>query len=413
MNKAILAGINLNKNEQEFNIVLEETKQLCNACNIEVINVCTQKSKSLNSKIAFGKGKLEELKELVYKHNVDCVVFYNNLNVAVLSRIQNEIGVQVIDRTNLILDIFSIRAKTKEAKLQTQMARLQYDLPKIYLQEFDADRERGGSDQSRGAGETKLELARRNVEKEISNIKRQLDLLRISNKERSKRRNQTFIKSVSLVGYTNAGKSSLMNLILKYNNRSEDKFVEEKDMLFSTLDTSIRNISYNNKSFLLFDTVGFVSDLPHELIEAFKSTLDAVNDADLLIHVIDASDPYYDEQRDITYETLKTIKADNIPVIEVYNKADLLEYRDEHLRYISCVSEEGILELLELIINTLYPKDYSFKIKLPYKDQYLLDKYNNHLQITSIENKEDGSIISIVGDKIVYDAFFNYKEGLL
>ena len=132
-------------------------------------------------------------------------------------------------------------------------------------------------------------------------------------------------------------------------------------MLFSTLDTSIRNVSYNNKSFLLFDTVGFVSDLPHELIEAFKSTLDAVNDADLLIHVIDASDPYYDEQRDITYETLKTIKADNIPVIEVYNKADLLEYRDEHLRYISCVSEEGILELLELII-TLYPKDYSFKI---------------------------------------------------
>ena len=410
MSKAILAGINLNKKDDEFQIVIDETKELCIACDIEVVDVVIQKSRSLDPRTAFRKGKLEELSQLAIQLEVDTVVFYNNLSVAMLSRIQNETGIKVIDRTNLILDIFSMRAKTKEAKLQTQMARLKYDLPKLYLEEYDADRERGGGEHNRGSGETKIELARRNVEREISDIKKQLDSLRTSNQERSKRRNDSFIKSVSLVGYTNAGKSSLMNLILKYNNKSKDKYVFQKDMLFASLDTSIRNVSYKNQSFLLFDTVGFVSDLPHELIEAFKSTLDAVNDADLLIHVIDASDPYYNEQRHITYDTLKKIKADNIPVIEVYNKVDKVSIRDENLRYISCLSEEGVLDLLDSIIDTLYPKDYSLKIRLPYKDQYLLDKYNNHFKIISIENEEDASIISIVGDKLVYDTFYSYKE---
>ncbi|NLC96579.1 MAG: GTPase HflX [Erysipelotrichaceae bacterium] len=410
MQKAILAGININKDDQEFQIIMDETKELCLACDIEVIDFCTQKSRRLDPRTAFRKGKLEELKDLIIRHEVNLVVFYNNLSIAMLSRIQKECDVRVVDRTNLILDIFSMRAKTKEAKLQTQLARLKYDLPKLYLEEFDADRQRGGKDHNRGAGETKLEIYRRKIEKEISDINKQLDSLRLSNQERSRKRNESFIKSVSLVGYTNAGKSSLMNLILKYSNKKEDKFVFEKDMLFATLDTSIRNISYDGQSFLLFDTVGFVSDLPHELIEAFKSTLDAVNDADLLIHVIDASDPYFNEQKEITYNTLKVINANDIPVIEVYNKSDKLMEKDEHLRYISCVSEEGIEELLHLIIETLYPKDYALTIKLTYDKQYLLDKYKNHMKITSLENVDDGSIISIVGDKVMFDSLIEYRK---
>ena len=410
MRKAILAGINLNKSDEDFKVVLEETSELCIACEIEVIDYCIQKSRSLDPRTAFRKGKLEELAEMVIEKEVDCVVFYNNLSASMLSRIQEECNIAIIDRTNLILDIFSLRAKSKEAKLQTHMARLKYDLPKLYLMEVDSDRERGGREHNKGAGETKLELRKRDIESQISEIKKQLEALATSNEERSKRRSDTFIKSVALVGYTNAGKSSLMNLILKYNNKDEDKFVLQKDMLFATLDTSIRSVSYDGQGFLLFDTVGFVSDLPHELIEAFKSTLDAVKDADLLIHVIDSSDPHYNNQRQITYDTLKKIHADNIPYIEVYNKVDKIKERDSNLRYLSCVSEEGLNSLMQTIIDTLYPKEFSLKVLLPYNKQGMLDKYKNHLKISSFENNEEGSIIFLNGDKIMHDAFLPFKE---
>ncbi len=404
--KAIIAGVNLNKSEAEFNLLIEETINLCNACNIEVVDKCIQKSRTLDPNTAFRKGKLAELKERADFLNVDKVVFYNNLSISMLARISKVINAEIIDRTNLILDIFSMRAKTREAIIQTQMARLKYNLPKLYLLDFESDRERGGSDYNRGAGETKIELARRKIEGQISDLKKELASLKIQERERAKKRNASNLKSVALVGYTNAGKSSLMNYILKLNNK--DKYVFQKDMLFATLDTSVRKVAYNSKSFLLFDTVGFVSDLPHELVEAFNSTLKAASEADLLVHVIDCKDENYENQKDITYQTLKKINADHLPIIEVYNKVDKINEREFNLKYISCKTGEGIDLLLKEIVNVLYPDKYELNLIIPYEKIYLLDKYKNHYEIISFENNETGSHIILKGDKLIKEVFESY-----
>ncbi len=409
MNKrAIIAGINENKKDDEFNLLIEETINLCEACNIEVVERCIQKSRKIDPNSAFRKGKLLELKEMVESLNVDCVVFYNNLSISMLARISKICEVEIIDRTNLILDIFSIRAKTREAIIQTQMARLKYDLPKLYLMDMDSERQRGGSDHNRGSGETKIEIARRKIEGQISDLKRELNDLKTQNSERAKKRNNSNLKSVALVGYTNAGKSSLMNYILKLNNK--DKFVLQKDMLFATLDTSVRNVSYNNEQFLLFDTVGFVSDLPHELVEAFQSTLNAASEADVLIHVIDSSDTNYENQKSITYSTLKKIGVKDIPIIEVYNKVDKIVTKEHGLRYISCLNGEGINELLVEVINTLYPKKFNEKIVLPYDQMYILDKFKNHYQILDLENKEDGCHIELNCDSTLKNIISKYEK---
>lgn len=274
-----------------------------------------------------GSGKIDELKNLVEENNADIVIFNNELSASQVKNIEEEINCNVIDRTALILDIFANRAKTRESKLQVEVAKLQYELPRLVGSNEDLGRQSGGvGTKNRGAGETKLELDRRRIEDKIANLNKELEVLKNQREVQKSKRKKSNIPNVALVGYTNAGKSSVMNALVEKFINDEDKKVFEKNMLFATLETYVRNIKLdNNKSFLLSDTVGFVGDLPHSLVKAFRSTLEEVCDADLLLHVIDISNPNYENHINVTNETLNQIGADNIPVIYVYNKVDLME----------------------------------------------------------------------------------------
>ena len=266
MNKAILVGID-DDSIRDFDKALVECERLLEADNLELKAVITQKSRKMDPNTALRSGKLEELKEMA-KDDVDVIVFLNNLNEGILNKLRAQIDCPIIDRTALILDIFSSRARSKEAMIQIEMARLKYNMSNRILDSGDNGHSRGGAFMNRGAGESKSDIIIRNTQKRIAELNKELKKMDKAKHEKDNHRNKSMLKKVALVGYTNAGKSSFMNALLKLN--SKPKEVLSKDMLFATLDASVRNISYKNYEFLLFDTVGFVSDLPHELIEAFK-----------------------------------------------------------------------------------------------------------------------------------------------
>lgn len=404
--KAVLVAIKLSDNKY-FKETLDECLSLCDAANIEIINTVTQSSNSLDPNTALRKGKLDELKVLLEELDCDQVVFYNNLKTKVVSNIKDYLEADVMDRTSLILNIFSSRAKSKEAQIQTEIARLKYDMPQLLKDNMDSDKQRGGTVNNRGAGETRSVIIRRQMESRIQDLKEELKKLESRKDIEYQKRNKSDIKKVALVGYTNAGKSSLMNNLLRRNERS-DKSVYEKDQLFATLDTSVRNIKYKKHEFLLFDTVGFVSDLPHDLIEAFKSTLKAANNADLLIHVIDGSNPNNKYHEITTLDTLKQIEADKIPMINVYNKCDLI-YSSNNLNglLISCKESIGIEELLDKIDLMLYPKEETKEVLIPYNKLSVLSDYKNSIETKLIENTETGSLYQITGTSETIEKIIN------
>ena len=283
--KGIIVGININ-NKNNFDESMEELKNLCLACQIETVGQIKQNSKKVNSTFYMGSGKIDELKKLVEENNADIVIFNNELSASQVKNIEEEINCNVIDRTALILDIFANRAKTRESKLQVEVAKLQYELPRLVGSNEDLGRQSGGvGTKNRGAGETKLELDRRRIEDKIANLNKELEVLKNQREVQKSKRKKSNIPNVALVGYTNAGKSSVMNALVEKFINDEDKKVFEKNMLFATLETYVRNIKLdNNKSFLLSDTVGFVGDLPHSLVKAFRSTLEEVCAAHQFLH---------------------------------------------------------------------------------------------------------------------------------
>ena len=252
---------------------------------------------------------------------------HNELSPSQLKNIESKLNIPILDRTSLILEIFAIRAKTKEAKLQVEVARLKYMLPRLVGLHTSLGRQGGGSSVSnKGSGEKKIELDRRKIEDRINKLNNELAELSTIREIQHRKRKDSELPLVSLVGYTNAGKSTLLNTLIDLSSEDEDKKVFEEDMLFATLETSVRRIKLkDNKEFLLSDTVGFIRELPHGLIKAFRTTLDEVRNADLLLHVIDYSDDDFEENINITNATLKEIGASDIPVIYVYNKAELRE----------------------------------------------------------------------------------------
>ena len=258
--KGIIVGININ-NKNNFDESMEELKNLCLACQIETVGQIKQNSKKVNSTFYMGSGKIDELKKLVEENNADIVIFNNELSASQVKNIEEEINCNVIDRTALILDIFANRAKTRESKLQVEVAKLQYELPRLVGSNEDLGRQSGGvGTKNRGAGETKLELDRRRIEDKIANLNKELEVLKNQREVQKSKRKKSNIPNVALVGYTNAGKSSVMNALVEKFINDEDKKVFEKNMLFATLETYVRNIKLdNNKSFLLSDTVGFVA----------------------------------------------------------------------------------------------------------------------------------------------------------
>lgn len=398
MRKAILAAVRLD-DMLYFEETIEECKQLCTAGGIEIVAEIFQSANSMDPRTAFRKGKLDELKMLIEETGVDLVVFYNNLPLSITVTLESAIDADIMDRTNLILDIFESRASSKEAKLQTEMARLRYQLPAKLKEYVDEDRGRGGSVNNRGSGETRASVMKKNIGRRLSFLRRELENLRKTGDEKAVLRNRSSLKKVALVGYTNAGKSSLMNLLLRMNDR-DDKQVLAKDQLFATLDTSIRRVNVRDHDFLLFDTVGFVSDLPHDLVEAFNSTLSAAKDADLLIHVMDASNPYFELQKETTVQTLRQIGASHIEMLDVYNKCDLID-TDESKGglFISCKTKEGIDDLLDEIIHRLYPDEITYRVEIPYSRLGIISSYASSLIFQRIEDKDTGSMYLVSGNR--------------
>ncbi|MDO4500133.1 MAG: GTPase HflX [Erysipelotrichaceae bacterium] len=407
MRKAVLAAIKLDNNDDYFDELIEECKNLCLAANIEIINFISQSSRSIDPNYGFRKGKLEELKLLIEETDVDLLVFYNNLPINTVSNLEEHLGVDILDRTQLILDIFSNRARSKEAIIQTEVAKLKYQIPRALKEYTNEDKARGGGFKNKGQGETRANLIKRKMEKRIFDLNEELKDLEKRKSAQTNSRDKSAIKKVALVGYTNAGKSSLMNNLLRLNDK-EDKEVYEKDQLFATLDTSVRKIKYKNFEFLLFDTVGFVSDLPHELIEAFKSTLKVAKEADLLLHVLDANNPNIALLRQITNDTLREIEADNIEIIEVYNKIDLLDTRDNNLIQISTKTNEGINNLLDKIINKLYPSDETREVLIPYNKLNVLSQFKSIMNIEKLSDEEEGAKYKISGSEENISKFIKF-----
>jgi GTP-binding protein HflX len=409
MRKTVLAGVCLKDKNNEFESAMNECEALCEACGMQVTARITQKSDSADTRTAFRKGKLDELHETVHATDSDLVVFLNPLSVQSAQRIAELCECEVIDRTALILDIFSHRARSRQAKLQTEMARLQYDLPKALAMADDHERSRGGSVTNRGAGEMRSAVISKKYQARIQDLKKELEKIGKQRSQDERRRAKTMLSRVALVGYTNAGKSSLMNALMTQSG-AKGTHVDAEDLLFKTLDTSVRTIEKDRKKFLLYDTVGFVSNLPHMLVEAFRSTLDAARDADLLIEVIDGSDENAPEKTRITEKTLKEIGAGDIPVLRVYSKCDLMENRSEKEgQAVSCVTGEGLNALLDEIMKRLYPNETEMICCLPYDKMAMLETYKQMLQIEILSNEEDGMKIEIRGPRRYTQAFDEYR----
>ena len=289
--KALLVGVNLN-DEFYFFKSMNELEELANACDMECVGRVVQNLSNINSAFYVGTGKILEIQEKIRECKPDVVIFNNELSPSQLKNIESKLNIPILDRTSLILEIFAIRAKTKEAKLQVEVARLKYMLPRLVGLHTSLGRQGGGSSVSnKGSGEKKIELDRRKIEDRINRLNKELAELSTIREIQHRKRKDSEVPLVSLVGYTNAGKSTLLNTLIDLSSEDDTKKVFEEDMLFATLETSVRRIKLkDNKEFLLSDTVGFIRELPHGLIKAFRTTLDEVRNADLLLHVIDYSD---------------------------------------------------------------------------------------------------------------------------
>lgn len=364
--RALLLGVDLHDGE-DFERSMQELKSLAQACGMEAAGQIVQNLDKIHPALYMGKGKLQEIRGYLEEEDIGLLIFDRALTPSQMKNLQDFLGCPILDRTTLILEIFASRAQTREAKLQVESARLQYILPRLVGMRRALSRQGGGSGSlsNRGAGETKLELDRRRIEKRLSQLRRELDKIADERRTQRKQRQGSGIPRVALVGYTNAGKSTLMNRMLERYMRDDSKKVLEKDMLFVTLDTTVRRIRMGRgEEILLSDTVGFIRQLPAGLVKAFRSTLEEAAEADLLLHVLDYSDDSYRTQRKVTEETLKELGAGDIPVIYIYNKADLCMKADElpvirgSRIYLSAKSGAGIAELAEMIRKACEGKTY-------------------------------------------------------
>lgn len=411
--KAILVGVNLN-HQPDFDYSMEELRNLTDACDIEVGGEIVQNLQRINKSHYVGTGKIDEIRALVEMLDANVVIFNDELSPSQIRNLEADIDCKVIDRTILILDIFAERARTKEAQLQVEVAQLQYMLPRLVGLRASLGRQGGGSGlKNRGAGETKLELDRRKIEAKITALNKELEVLVAHRKTQRKQRKKNNVPVVSLVGYTNAGKSTIMNALVEKFNSLENKQVFEKDMLFATLETSVRNISLaDQKSFLLTDTVGFVSKLPHHLVKAFRSTLEEVAESDLLIHVVDYSNPNYEQLINITNETLKDIGIENIPTIYAYNKSDLKDMQIPTVRgediFLSAKQRIGMDELIGLIRKEIFTDYIKCEMLIPYDKGGIISYFNEYAHVINTSYEETGTKLILECKKSDYEKHQEY-----
>lgn len=408
--KAVIVGIQL-QNDTNFAYSMEELRNLAAACEIEVVAELSQKSSRVNPSHYIGTGKIQELALLMEQHEAPIVIFNDELSPSQIRNLESSLDRQVIDRTILILNIFASRAKTKEAQLQVEVAQLQYMLPRLSGLRESLGRQGGGAGlKNRGAGETKLELDRRRIEERISALQLELQTQVARRQIQRKQRHKNEVPVVCLVGYTNTGKSSLMNTLVETYHPGSGKGVLAKDMLFATLETSVRSIALpDHKTFLLTDTVGFVSQLPHHLVKAFRSTLEEVTEADLLIHVVDIADPQHEQHMAVTNETLKALGADGIPTLYAYNKADLREEPypqvEENSVTLSARENRGIAELVTLIRSRIFTDYVQCEILVPFDRGNIVSYFNEHADVQSVSYEEQGTRLKLECRAADYERF--------
>lgn len=386
--KGILVGVQYPQMTYDFDISMQELKQLAYACDIEVKAVVTQNLDTISPQYYIGKGKVMEIKELVEQD--DIVIFNEELTPLQIKNLTDQCQVEVTDRSDLILRIFASRAKTKEAKLEVGIARLQYLLPRLAGMKQNLYSQQGGMG-FRGSGEKQIELDRRRIRRQLTQAKRELAMIEKQHQTQRQLRKHHQEKVVCLVGYTNSGKSSLLNALTS-------KKVYEKDMLFATLQTSSRRVYMKKHHFIMSDTVGFIHQLPHSFVQSFHSTLEEVKDADLLIHVIDASSPYYHNQIETTLSVLKELDALDIPMIYVYNKMDLVHQPIVHEQGICIdvsVKEKKRLDDLENMIIDILFKDYELiSVYIPYEEGHIFSEIEYQYEILHIEYLEKEIYVS-------------------
>jgi len=398
--KAILIGVKIGK-QYHFNESMNELKDLALSCDYEIVGQVEQNLREIDKTFFIRSGKIEEIKSLTDDLEAELVIFNNELSPSQLKNLVKVLKCSVKDRTALILEIFARRARTREAKLQIEMARMQYMLPRLVgLYESLAQQTGGVGSKTRGSGEKELELDRRKLERKIYELNKELETINYERQIQRKKRSKSRLPTVALVGYTNSGKSTLMNALLEVSQKPESKKVMEKDILFATLDTSVRKITIPGyKDFLLSDTVGFISNLPHFLVKAFRSTLEEVKMADLLLHIIDVSASDYEEQMRVTGNTLQEIGASNIPVINVFNKIDLTsEYKAKMINnrvFISAGKKVGLNLLLERINQELLKKYIECHMFIPYNQGNLLSYLNDNAHIKSVRYENEGTLLNL------------------
>ncbi|OCS94448.1 GTPase HflX [Caryophanon latum] len=416
--RAVLVGVNL-RNAEHFDYSMEELADLAGAIEVEIAGVITQNLERVTASHYVGTGKIDEVKALYDETGANLVIFNDELSPSQIRNLERDLDCKVIDRTMLILDIFGRRAKTKEAQMQVELAQLQYMLPRLVGLHASLSRQggsAGGSFSNRGAGETKLELDRRKIEDQIAKLRRDLEDVKEQRETQRKQRKKNEIPVVSIVGYTNAGKSTIMNEMLRKIGQADDKQVFEKDMLFATLETSVRQIELeDNKRFLLTDTVGFVSKLPHHLVKAFRSTLEEARDADLLLHVVDVSNEEYRFMMQVTEETLKAIGVEGVPTIYVYNKSDKanLEYpviSGDNI-WMSAKETAGLDELIDMIRKEIFSNYVTCDMLIPYDRGDIVSYLNMHASIHSTSYEENGTLLNVEVTDADYNKYKQYVIG--
>lgn len=382
---------------------LKELSQLALTKGIETIGEIIQKKEKPDTRFFIGKGKVFEIKKLCEEHNTDIVIFDNDLTPAQQKNIEDVLRVRVIDRTRLILDIFAQRAKTQEAKLQIELAEKYYRLTRLSGKGETLAQQVGNIGVRGGAGEKKLEVERRVIRDRIAHLKKEIEKIKHQRGIQRTKRQEVPIPVVALAGYTNTGKSTLLNYLTKKSGR-ETGAVYADNKLFTTLDTTTRKIKLPGGKWVLFtDTVGFIKKLPHQLVAAFKSTLEEITRSDLIIHLIDITNPNSGESEKTVMSVLKEIGADKLPIINVYNKCDLLKSekhtrKNDYIR-ISAATGTGITELLLAADRKFSEKLEYKKISIPYTSISILDKIRMVGKIINYEPCKNHAKLKILIDK--------------
>lgn len=384
--KAILVAVTTINDQYDIEYSLDELANLADAANIQSVFRLYQKLDKPNPKTYVGKGKLDEIKIAICAYDANIVIFNDELTPSQLRNVSDELNVECIDRSYLILKIFESRATTREGKLEIKLAKNMYMLPRISFMREKESRSGGasGSLSSKGAGETQKELDKRHLMAEINHIKEELIQSKKMKEQQIEKRKRNDLPIVALVGYTNAGKSSTMNSILQFIEQNE-KTVLAKNQLFATLSTSNRKVTYEKKDFILVDTIGFVSKLPHHLVNSFYQTLQEIKHADFIIHVLDSSSKYINEQLNVVMQVLASLEAHEIPSLFLLNKWD--KTLDEQMSILghqsltfSNKTKLNLKELLDIIISNVGPSTIRAKLLLPYKE----GKLAHQLEETSI-----------------------------